>query len=177
MKLEYTLTLADFRAAQRLHFRQTRGRRLRWAFWTIVVPALAALGLIAFLLLDMSRITRYASILFGIECGLLSIAIINPVARYYRMRKAFGVLFPPTRTERTSTLEINEESVLSSIPGVSEGKFFWKALTDFAQDERITLLYITKTRFLFFPTSAMTGLQRDELKALVARHLAKGLPC
>lgn len=176
MKLEYTLTLADFKAAQRLHYRQTLGRRIRLAFWTVVVPCLALAGLAAFLFLDMSRITPYAAILFGVECAMLAISVINPIARYYKMRKAFNLLFPPARVERNSTLEITEDYILSGIPGVSEGKFFWNALVDFAQDEKITLLYIAKTRFLFFPTSAMTDMQSDELNGLTAQHLTKRQP-
>jgi hypothetical protein len=173
MKLEYTLTLGDFKAAQGLHYRQTLGRRVQVAFWNIIVPALAALGLAALLFFGVSRLAPYDALLFGIECGLLAFAIINPIKRRHTLRKAFNQLFPPTCTERSCTLEIDENHILSTIPGVSEGKFFWNALVDFAQDDRITLLYVAKTKFLFFPTSSMTDSQRTELNNLIAKHLAR----
>jgi hypothetical protein len=177
MKLEYTLTFADFKSAQRLHYRQTLGRRLRFAFWNICIPVLAVLGLAAFVFLDLFHIARYAAILFGIECALLWIAICNPIARYFKMRKCFKQLFPPTRTERNSTLELGEDHLLSGIPGVSEGKFFWNAIVGFAQDEKITLIYVAKTRFLFFPTAAMSPDQRAKLDNLIDRHVTKRQPC
>lgn len=177
MKLEYTLTFADFRSAQRLHRRQTLGRRLSFAFWNIAVPILAVIGLAAFIFLDSPRITRYAASLFIFECALLWIAIANPIARHYKMRKGFNQLFPPNRTERTSTLDLNEDHILSRIPGVSEGKFFWNGIVDFAQDDKITLIYVAKNRFLFFPSSAMSPDQRIELSDLVSRHIAKRLQC
>jgi len=177
MKLEFTLTFSDYKSALRLYRRQTLRRRLAFIFWGIAVPILAVIGLAAFVFLNLFHITRYAAILFGIESGLLTFTILNPIARYYRMRKCFKQLFPPTHTDRTSTLEINDQHLLSAIPGVSEGKFFWNAIVDFAQDERITLIYVAKARFLFVPTTAMTPDQRVELVNLISRHVAKRLPC
>lgn len=177
MKLEYTLTFSDYKSAQRLCRRQTLRRRLAFIFWNIAVPILAVIGLVAFIFFDLFSITSYAAILFGVECALLWIAIYNPIARYYKMRKCFKQLFPPTRTDRSSTLEINDDHLLSRIPGVSEGKFFWNAIVDFAQDDRITLIYVAKNRFLFVPTAAMSADQRVELNNLISRHMAKELPC
>jgi hypothetical protein len=177
MRFEYTLTFTDFKSAQSLHYRQTLGRRLKFAVWNIGVPILAVIGLAAFIFLDLSRITHYAAILFGIECALLWIAIANPIVRYYKMRKCFRQLFPPLRTEKIATLEINDDHLLSGIPGVSEGKFFWNGIVDFAQDDKVTLIYVAKSRFVFFPTAAMSPDQRVELNDLVSRYMAKGQPC
>lgn len=177
MKLEYTLTLADLKSAQRLHCRQTLARRLNCAFWNFVVPILAAIGLAAFVFLDLPRITQYAAALFGIECALLTISVANPIARYYKMRKCFRQLFPPLHSERTCILEANDDHLLSKIPGVSEGKFFWKALYGFAQDDKITLIYVAKSRFLFFPSAAMSPDQRVELNRLVCRYIMSRQPC
>lgn len=177
MKLEFTLTFSDYKSALRLHRRQTLGRRLAFIFWNIAVPILAVIGLAAFVFFDLFRVTRFAAILFGIESGLLTITILNPIARYYKMRKCFKQLFPPTRIDRITTLEINHDHLLSSIPGVSEGKFFWNAIVDFAQDNKTTLIYVAKARFLFFPTAAMSSDQRVELNNLVSRYVSKRQPC
>ena len=47
MKLNYTLTLDDYKAAQRLHLRRNLVRRLTFIFWYVVVPILAAAGALA----------------------------------------------------------------------------------------------------------------------------------
>lgn len=176
MNLEFTLAFSDYKSALRLYRRQTLGRRLAFVFWNIVVPILAVIGLVAFAFLDLFRITRFAAVLFAVETALLTFAIVNPIARYYKTRKCFKQLFP-TRTDRISTLEINDDHLLSRIPGVSEGKFFWNAIVDFDQDDKVTLIYVAKRRFLFFPTAAMSHDQHVELNNLISRHVAKRLPC
>ena len=46
----------------------------------------------------------------------------------------------------------------------------------FAQDEKMTLLYVFKDRFLMFPTAALSPDQRSELGDLVARHVVRSKP-
>jgi len=173
MRLEYTLTLSTYRSAQRLHIRQRISRRLSFVVWFIVTPILAAVGLLAFTVLDISRYTHSAALFAGIEAGLVWLAVFCPIAREYQIRKSFKQLFPPNRTEMSSTLEIDDTYLLSIIPGVSEGKFFWSGICGFAQNEEVTLIYVAPKRFLFFPTSAMNPEQRTELSGLVARNLVK----
>jgi hypothetical protein len=173
VKLTYTLTLDDYKAAQRLHLRRTLGGRLTFIFWYLVVPILAALGAFAFIFFDVGKLTHSAAILFGIEAALVWLSVFLPIMRFYAIRKGFKQIFPPSRTDRSSSIDIDEERVLSTIPGVSEGKVFWKGIIDFAQDEKTTLLYIRKKAFFFFPTPALSPDQRAELNALIARHVAK----
>ncbi|MGD0735675.1 MAG: YcxB family protein [Terracidiphilus sp.] len=173
MKLTYTLTINDYKAAQRLHLRQRLGRRLAFTFWYVAVPILAAAGALAFALLDVSKLTHFAAIYFGIEAALVWLSIYLPLMRFYTMRKCFKQMFPPSRTDRTSSIDIDDERAVSTIPGVSEGKFFWSAIIDFAQDDKVTLLYIRKKAFLFFPTSALSTDERAELNALVACNVKR----
>ena len=173
MKLEYTLTLADYKDAQRLHLRRNLSRRLVFTFWYAVVPILAIAGALVFAVFDVSKLTHFAAAYFGIEAALVWVSIVLPLTRFYTIRKGFKQLFPPTRTDRSSSIDIDEERILSVIPGVSEGKVFWNGIIDFGQDEKITLLYIRKKAFFFFPTQAMSPAQRAELNDLVARHVVK----
>jgi hypothetical protein len=59
------------------------------------------------------------------------------------------------------------------MPGSSEAKLLWNAIVRFAQDEKITLFYLTELRFLFVPTIVFSTEQRAELSDLVARHVVK----
>lgn len=173
MRLEYTLTLSDYRSAQRLHIRQKISRRISFYVWFILIPILAAIGLIAFTVLDISRYTHSAALFAGLEAGLIWLALFCPISREYQIRKSFKQLFPATRTDRSSILEIDDTHIVSAIPGVSEGKFFWSGICGFAQNERVTLIYIAAKRFLFFPTAAMKTEERVELNDMVARHVVK----
>lgn len=177
MKLEFVLTFSDYKAGQRLYHRQTLGRKLRFAFWNIVIPVLAAIGLVVFVYLAVSHITRHMGMLLGIECALLWITIYYPIAGRRKMRKDFEHLYPAARTDEASAIEIDDDHLLCGIPGVNEVKFFWNAIVDFAQDDWVTLIYVAKDRFFLFPTSAMSPDQRVELNNFISRHIAKGPPC
>jgi hypothetical protein len=106
----------------------------------------------------------------------LWIAVYLPAWRAYTIRKCFKQIFSPARTDRNSLIDIDADRIISTVPGVSEGRFFWNAILAFAQDEKITLLYIRKNAFLFFPTPAMSPTQQTELSDLVVRHGVKRKP-
>jgi hypothetical protein len=69
---------------------------------------------------------------------------------------------------------MDKERILSGLPEVSEERYFWNAIVGFAQDEKMTLLYLDKDKFLLLPTYALSPEQRTELNELVARHVVKG---
>jgi len=50
-------------------------------------------------------------------------------------------------------VDLDDERVISTIPGTVEGKYFWTGILGFAQDEKMILLYIRKNMFLFFQQS------------------------
>jgi hypothetical protein len=138
----------------------------------LVLIALA--GMVAF------RLTHHSELFadsLAVACGALFLTIWMPIGRWYALRKCFKQLFPPARTERSSALDIDDERVLSVIPGVSEGKILWQGIWHFAQNDIVTMLYIGESRFLFFPTAVLTPEQREELKGVVKRHGVKSYLC
>jgi hypothetical protein len=120
--------------------------------------------------------TESFSLCIGIGTGSLWMTICMPIARYYNTRKCFKQLFPSKRTDRTTYIEFNEDGLHTGIPGVSEIRYLWNGIAAFAQDETTTLLYLDKSRFLFFPTRALLPDQRNVLNDLVARHVVKRKP-
>jgi len=58
MKLNYTISFADFKAAQRLHRHQKLGRRISFILLYVAVPVLAVLAGFAGLFLP-ARLQRY----------------------------------------------------------------------------------------------------------------------
>jgi hypothetical protein len=83
----------------------------------------------------------------------------------------FKRIFPQTKTVSAISADIDDERIFCKNPGVSEGKFFWNAIVNFTQDEKVTVLYIDRRRFFFFPTNAMSPEERAELNDLIARHV------
>jgi hypothetical protein len=96
-----------------------------------------------------------------------------PLTRYFAVRKQFKNTFPHAQTSQDLLIDIDDERIISTVPGTGEGKYFWTAILEFAQDEKVTLLYPRKNMFLLVPTQAMSPAQRAELNDLVARHLVR----
>ena len=169
----YTLSLADFKAALRLHGRQRMWRRVSYTFFYVIVPILAIVGTALFVFghflgkIDLDSPYR---IILGV---LLWLSIFLPMMQFINIRRSFKAIFPSASKDRAAAINIDDERVISSVVGLSEGAFYWPAIVEFAQDEKITLLYIAKNRFLLIPTSAFSPSQRSELDELVAQHLIK----
>jgi len=83
-------------------------------------------------------------------------------------------MFPHGQTDQLLSIDIDDGRIISEMPGFSESKLLWTAIVRFAQNEKVTLFYVAKARFLFVPTQLFSEEQRAELNDLVARHLPKG---
>jgi hypothetical protein len=173
MKVNYTLTLADYKAAQQLHIRQKISRRISQYFWYVGVPVVAVLWLLVFILGDFWETTDLGSPYRWILSILLWFSIFLPLMRFINIRRCFKMLSQQLNKDRIVSIEINDECVLSAIPGVSEGKFFWSAIQNFAQDEKVTLLYVAEKKFLYIPTNAFSPTERTELNELVSRNMVR----
>lgn len=177
MKLIYTFTLADYQAAQQLHWNQTLLRRATSfaVYWFL--PAL-----LCSIALETGRkmglfLTNWSVgyvLLFGFVLGLLTLKFLEPMRRSKMFRKRFERRHPPD--QRIASIEIDNEGVCSAIFGSDEVKRPWSDIVGFAQNDKVTLLYLAKNRFLPFPTTALTSTEFTELNDLVVRHLPKGKP-
>jgi hypothetical protein len=166
MNLEYTLTLAHYKAANQLHRRLNLSRRLLpW-----LGPFVLFLSIAGFVSFSVSHHSELAADSVAFMAGAAVVTIGAPISRAINLRKCFKQLFPPNRADRGSHLEIGDDCIISSVPGVSEGKIFWPGVHAFAQDERVTMIYLAPKRFLFFPTSALSPEQCNQLNQLVDRH-------
>jgi hypothetical protein len=176
MNLTYVPTIKDYRAGLRLHYRQKLTRR--------IVHFLGLWMLPLFILL-MSTPTIYDKLTQPEEhlggFGWLTIAVASsfmvPLLQYYGVKKQFNRAFPLQQTVGGISIEVNNDRIVFTIPGISVGTYYWTGITESAQDERITLLYTGKNRFMMFPTQALSADQRTELNDLVTRHVTARKPC
>jgi hypothetical protein len=173
VKFDYTLTIADYRAAQQLHSHQKLGRRIPIIiYWVVfsVITILALVGIITdFLIGQSGRIGDH--VLPNVV--LICICFLTQTFRSYRIRNNFIRMFPQSETDHNGTLDIDNERILSIWPGLGEAKYYWAGIQALAQDKKITLLYLNESSFLFFPTAALSPDQRIEFNDLVARNMVR----
>ena len=184
MKIEYALTFADYRAAMRLIRRRIVGRMVEYIVLERVIPLLAIIVLAATILFaprwnghPAITSSRFFIILLNLEPFFLTISIFALAGRFFGERKNFKSNFPSARTDRNSHIDIDDERIVTGIPGVSETKYTWAGIRAFIQDERITMFYVDRGRFVMIPTPALSRAQHTELDDLVARHAVRRKPC
>ena len=172
MQISYKLSLADYKAALKLHYRQRGNWRSPLGLFT-VMPIIGALLICCTVIGYFAQDDYFAHN----PPGLLAVPIfflLLPVFYSYAMKKQFVNMFPHGQTDQLLSIDIDDGRIISEMPGFSESKLLWTAIVRFAQNEKVTLFYVAKARFLFVPTQLFSEEQRAELNDLVARHLPKG---
>jgi hypothetical protein len=181
MKINYTPTLEDYKSVYRLHHSQRLGGRSGYTFLFIVLPILAFLGLIFNIVLscygDKEPAGGFSGIeIFSVLC-LCSLYLL--VRRSYVIRKllvrSIG-RFLPSQSDRVKIIDIDDERIISEIAESSITKYFWTAICAYAQDDKITLIYVRNSGYILIPARVMSPAQRAELNDLIARHVVKRKP-
>jgi len=171
MKFEYTIGLADYKAALALHSQQSLSAKVTQLalFW---LPSM--IGTFTGLLI-MSKVMHLRILAISPWIDILIwaafVCIAAPIQYSNYVRTVFNKRIPAEK--RRNWIGISEEGISSAILGTEEVKRPWNIVIDFAQDEKITLFYVAKNSFLFFPTAVMTQSQRTEFDDLVARKLVR----
>jgi hypothetical protein len=168
MKFSYVPTFAEYRAALRLHYRQKLSRRILHQVDLWLLPSIMFLFLISSVYRLVTDPENYSGGI-GWELVGLAFASVVPLSRFYGVRKQFRMMFPNGNEE--VWVDLDDERVISTIPGTGEGKYFWTGILGSAQDEKIILLYIRKNMFLFFPTIALSPTVRAEVSDLISSKL------
>jgi hypothetical protein len=179
MRYDYVLRFDDYQNSQKLYLRH---RRSAAVFYYCYVWVLPIVGLLACALFVASRYgfhPEFSAPLAGLAAGGLWFALFVPIMQVFGRRRCWKRMVPVDVKGKAKSIEIpvslefNDEQVISAIPGKSEGRFYWPAILDFAEDEKMALLFVHKKRFLFIPKRAMStdawnefrGLLTDKMKA------------
>jgi hypothetical protein len=170
MTYEYVLTLADFKAAQRLFMRQTLWRRINGFLWIVILPIVGALSLGLLLYDVIFRHFKYPASIGGILAGLAWFGLYLAIMRPITIRRIFKQLSPGGGLEHSVSHELTENEFISRIAGRSEGRFLPAAFYGFAEDEQIAILLVSKKKFLFVPKRAMPEEAWAELRAWLDKN-------
>jgi hypothetical protein len=173
MKLTYTLTLADYKAAQRLNVRQKLLRRINYFYWHVFVPIFFGSVIICSGVYYAFTQPKMLGFLLLFYIPLLWVAFAMPLMHELNTRKGFKQLSPPSRIDQSNSIEIDDDGIHSIMPSVREEKYFWAAIVGFAQNKKVTLFFTAENQFLFIPTYAFSPTQRTELNDLVVCHVVK----
>ena len=170
IEAEYTITYADYTAANRLFIRHRPWSMASYAF-TLLVSASGVSLLIWALWLRAhgdvdSNITRP-----GMMLNSIWLALIFPLLRWIQLRRGYRNLFPKN-SPKIARLSVNEEQVISAIPDRNEGRFYWKAIVGYAENKNGLILFVTRMRYLLVPHHALNEAQWTELRAMIAEKVA-----
>ena len=176
MKLKYDFTLADWKAALRLHSRQKLGRRVQAVIRDFVIPTLGVIGLVWITVAQMRSEAETVDNLLVPVAALIFLTVFLQLMLRYSIRRSFKGIFPPSQDGPGYSLDLNEEGILSTRPGVGEARYYWTGICAVAQSKKIILLYISEVLFLGIPIRVLSPEQRVELDSLIERHVPKRKP-
>ena len=170
MREEWVLEYSDYLAAQKLFNKRSVGRRFYMFAMLWFFPVLA-IAFVAFSLWVMYPGPYSWSGLSG-TWPLVFVAILFRFSYWRALRKGFKRLFLNGDPTKAIYFSVDEDKVISGVPGSSEAKFEWAAITGFAEDEHIAILYISKRLFLMLPKNKLSVQTWTDMKVILARHLS-----
>lgn len=172
MRSEWILEYQDYLAAQDLFNRGSLWRR--FSIFTIkwMLPGFAVLLVLLLVtghLLDPERNSWNAVI----TCWpfVLFVSIMR-FFYWFNLKQVYKRIFLNGDSTKPVYMEIDDERVLSGIPGSSEGKFLWPAIIKFSENDHIALLHVSKCLFLMIPKNKLHPEQWLEMKQTIQRHVS-----
>ena len=170
---EYVSSKQDFLDAQRLH-RSNRPWTAVWYWlWYGVAPGLSIVYLGYWVVLWATH--GWASALrdAGFAGFALYLAVLLLLSRWLQIRRLWARAQPEKYRGQPVTFQFDEQQLISARPGSSEGRFQWSSIEDYAEDERLALLYVQRKLFLFVPKRAMEEAEWARLRLLASERKAK----
>jgi len=167
MAYEYDLTFKDYLSAQKLYRHHRKWPQVTYLFWVWILLSFGILALVG-----IAFPTKSDNISPWTSWVLIAVwfAIGIPLFRVYQLRKCWKALNPTKAKSISAELEWNNEQIISSVKNRSEGRFFWSTICDYAEDEKIVLIFIRKKQFLFIPREALNEVTWKELRMLISTN-------
>ncbi|MGA3160356.1 MAG: hypothetical protein ABSC77_04000 [Terracidiphilus sp.] len=175
MKIEYDATRKDMMAAYLAH----RNRRTIYAvlnfFVFRFVPCATVISLILFIVMALyGNINPWLVQLLPVMVVLTVAAFID---RHSTPRRFLRSMFPASVSDRRVVIEVNDEKVVSSIPGATRFEYLWGSISLFLCDAQVNLLYISPGRFILIPNRVLTTEEKASLDEIIARKGIKRKSC
>ncbi|WP_263367603.1 YcxB family protein [Edaphobacter bradus] len=106
--------------------------------------------------------------LFG--AGVCVVSLILLVGyRVFRLRRTYATAAFVKNPEGIA-VAFDKEYFVSGLPGRSETRFLWPAIYDFAENERIALVYLSRRSFIVIPKHAMPEESWREFRSFIPQR-------
>ncbi|HZY61989.1 MAG TPA: YcxB family protein [Edaphobacter sp.] len=180
MRYDYVLRFDDYQDSQKLYLRHRRSAAVFYYFYVWVLPIVGLLSCALFVASRYGFYPESSASFAGFAAAGLWFALFVPIIQVVGRRRCWKRLIPTGMKGKSKSIEIpvslefNDEQVISAIPGKSEGRFYWSAIVDFAENEKIVLLFVHKKRFLFIPKRAMSADTWNEFRNLLISKIKVG---
>ena len=165
---QYVLRKTDFLDAQRLYRKHSLRAALSHYLWIWAVPIsglCVVLATLAAVITPREDLIRELGPAAAVGAWF---ALFIPTMRWWQIRKLWKASLDAGADGKPVTLQFDNEQLISAIPGKSEGRFFWTALVDYAEDDRLAMLFIRKKHFLYVPKYALPETAWAQIRELAA---------
>ena len=172
IETEYTITYADYKAANRLFLLHRPRTMIGYLLLTWVLPTIAFCFLAWALWLQAHGDVSVPFATSGSMVSYIVLALFLPLIRWRGLRLGYrGML--PKGGQKIVRLTANEEQVIFTVPGRAEGRYFWKAIEDHSEDKNSLILIVSRTRYLIVPRHALNEAQRVQMRTLIATKVGQ----
>ena len=166
MRITYTLTAAEFIAAQGLHARRNLVGYLNLAVCYVITPLVGV-----FLMLSVVSFPKVGFNLSSVSREFLPLLItLTPLWLHLYWRNRF-------KSSRVSSgpcvIDFAEDHIITEMPGFSRSTVEWIAIKKYCESKRMLLVYVSGISFLAIPRRACEKEQYINLIALLKRKLSE----
>lgn len=172
IETEYTITYADYKAANRLYLLHRPRTMIGYLLLTWVLPTIAFCLLAWALWLQAHGDVSVPFATPGSMVSYVVLALFLPLSRWRVLRLGYRGLLPKGG-KKIVRLTANEEQVIFTVPGRAEGRYFWKAIEDHAEDKNSLILIVSRTRYLIVPRHALNEAQLVQMRTLIATKVGQ----
>lgn len=165
IETEYTLSFADFKAAQRLRIRTDPSTMSRYLLVVWVFP-LIAIGVDLEVLWQVSqhRHFRVVELASGVMFLCITFLALRVAMRFGMMAHKMSKVV----AGKTIRFFFDEETFGMGIPGETEVKSHWNVIKGYQENEKVALLLLGEEKLLIVPGRALNEAHRAKLRALIA---------
>jgi hypothetical protein len=173
MKIEYSLTLQDFKAIWNYSRGYTKISSANARVWYVAAPTISFILLLSGTYSGYVWLQTQGGVLLFASLVSIPIHIAFDKWKFSSWLKNNSLLDPGNETY---SLTADDEQLFVVKTNSIETRLFWNAIENVFQNEAITIMYLSPDNYFYFPTKAMTVDQRAELDELVAQHLTRRKP-
>ena len=165
MMHEYTTNFDDFKAAQQLFAGRNTKSRVTYFLWLWVLPALGVIALMLLIWDITMRHFGFTPIVGGALAGLAWLGLYCRIRRPYQVRKLYKLMKNGRADDSPLEAGVEGDELISRVPGLSEGRFRRAAVLSLIENDKMTLLVVTKKSFLLFPKRTLPHTFFFELRS------------